>query len=99
MAVGGSEKLKESVDFKSAFDTFNEECSVQFLLDAVEQNLHHTLKPKEVYLSKLAELEDLGSIDSMDKFNSMNVHRLHLDEIAILEKNRDYLVQMRRQEI
>ena len=96
MDYGGTQKLKSEVDFTSDFDTFNEECSVQYMIDAIDQNLDVQLKPKEVYESKLNELTEIGSIDSLEKYNIMNVHRLHINEIDILSKNRDYLMQMRK---
>jgi len=62
------------------------------LIDSIENNLQSQLKPREVYQAKLQELE----INSMKKYNMMNVHRLHLNEIDILRKNLDYLQTMRK---
>ena len=93
--IGGTSSVK-ALDFKSDFDEFNETCSLQFMLDSVERDLTEVLKPKEVYEAKLNELTQGGSIDSMLKYNLMNVYRLHLDEHAILQKNMEYLTKMRR---
>lgn len=46
------------------------------MIDSIENDMHHILKPKEVYQQKLYELEEVGSLDSMDKFNLMNVLRM-----------------------
>ena len=56
MEFGGTEKLKKEVDFLSDFDSFNESCSTQFLIDSLEKDLKHHLKPREVYEQQLNEL-------------------------------------------
>lgn len=96
MDFGGTEKLSQEVDFKSFFDQFNEDCTLQFMIDSVEQDLKQHLKPKEVYLQRLAELEDLGLVDSVDKLNELNVLRLHINECDIAQKNLDYLIKLRK---
>ena len=68
-----------NVDFLSEFDTFNEECSVQFMLDSINYNLEKDLKPKEFYEAKVNELT--LNMNSLQKYNNLNVHRLHLNEI------------------
>jgi len=50
------------------------------MIDSIQHNLTSQLKPREVYEAKLREQE----ITSLKKFNMMNVHRLHLNEIDIL---------------
>jgi hypothetical protein len=92
MVKGGSKVFNEDIDFKSDFDQFNEECSVQFLIDAIQKNLDHDLKPREVYEQKIAELK----VDSMSKYNMLNVYRLHLNERDILDQNLSYLLKMRK---
>ena len=57
--IGGTSSVK-ALDFKSDFDEFNETCSLQFMLDAVERDLNESLKPKEVYEAKLNELTQGG---------------------------------------
>jgi hypothetical protein len=69
--IGGTEEVK-ALDFKSEFDQFNEDCSVQFLIDSIDKDLNEHLKPREVYEAKLNEL----SIDSMDNYNLMNMYQL-----------------------
>ena len=86
--------MTENIDFQSEFDTFNEECSIQFMIDSITHNLESELKPKEFYSAKVEELH--MSLSSMHAYNSLNVHRLHLDEISILEKNRKYLQDLRK---
>ena len=49
MEQGGTKKLKETIDFTSDFDTFNEECTLQFLIDCIDKDLKSNLKPREVY--------------------------------------------------
>jgi hypothetical protein len=95
MENGGTQKLKEAVDFESDFNKFNETCTVQFLIDSIDRDLEQNLKPQEVYEAKLSEIIDHGPLDSMEKYNLINVHRLHLNEIEILKKNRDYMLKMR----
>ena len=48
----------------------------------MENDLNHNLKPREVYEAKIHEIE--GNLDSLTKFNSLNIHRLHVNEIDIL---------------
>lgn len=93
--VGGTAFIRDEVDFRSEFDLFNEECSVQFLMDAVAEDLRAHLKPREVYQQKIFELEQ-GGLDSMTKFQLLSLHRLHLDEIFVLEKNLAYLGKLRK---
>jgi len=57
--IGGTSSVT-ALDFKSDFDEFNETCSLQFMIDAVERDLHEVLKPKEVYEAKLHELSQGG---------------------------------------
>ena len=76
MDYGGTKKLKEEVDFQSYFDQFNEECSVQFMIDSIENDLNHNLKPKEVYEQQLNEMTEIGQIDSISKVNQMNINRM-----------------------
>ena len=93
--IGGTKSVK-TLDFKSDLDEFNETCTLQYLIDSVERDLNESLKPREVYEAKLNELTQGGQIDSMEKYNLMNVHRLHLDEHTILKKNLEYLTKMRK---
>ena len=94
---GGTEKLKKEVDFSDYFDSFNESCSVQFLIDSVEKDLKHHLKPREVYEQQLKELQDIGQVDSVHKVNLLNVLRLQMNECDILQKNLDYLMKLRKE--
>lgn len=81
--------------FESKVDQFNEDCSIQYLMDNMEHDLNHSLKPAEIYEQKLSELE-MGSFDTIDKFNCMNIYRLQLNEIDILKKNLNYLTKLRK---
>ena len=53
MDFGGTALLKEKVDFQSYFDPFNEECTVQFMIDSINNDLETVLKPREVYQLKI----------------------------------------------
>lgn len=92
--VGGTQAIRDT-DFSTDFDEFNRECSLQFLIDSIDKDLSHKLKPREVYQQKIAELEERG-IDSLAKFGMLNVHRLHLDEREVLERTLKYLIRERK---
>ena len=92
MDFGGTALLKEKVDFQSSFDVFNEECTIQFMIDSINSDLDTVLKPREVYQLKIQEL---GQIDTMNKYNLLNVYRLHINEHDVLKKNLEYLMKLR----
>ena len=62
------------------------------MIDSINNDLDNVLKPREVYVQKLNEL----NVDSMNKFNLHNIYRLHINEHDILQKNLDYLLKLRK---
>jgi hypothetical protein len=84
MDFGGTQKIIDEIDFRTPFNEFNENCCLSFLHDVFKKDLTVQLKPRYVYETKLHELCEVGTIDSMTKFNLMNVYRLHINEHDIL---------------
>lgn len=62
------------------------------MIDSINNDLDNVLKPREVYVQKLNEL----NVDSMNKYNLLNIYRLHINEHDILKKNLDYLLKLRK---
>ena len=54
------------------------------MIHFIERDLNEHLKEPDHYLNKI---EDLGGIDSMEKYHMMNMFRIHVDEREIMEKN------------
>lgn len=94
MDYGGTAKLREEVDFKQYFDQFNEECTVQFMIDKLSEDLH-SLKPSEVY-GQIRDEVNIAGPQSINDINKLNIARLHQNECDILQKNLEYLTKLRK---
>lgn len=91
MIDNGGSKLLDNIEFTKEFDPFIENCTTQFLIDSIEKELFDKMKPREVYEAKLKELQ----VNSLKNFNLLNLHRIHLNEVDILQKNLDYLKKLK----
>ena len=90
MDMGGAQQLREA-DFSKMVDPLSEKMAYEFLIDNVEQHLAR-IKPEDHYLN-ITKSET--QITTLHEFNLRNAAQLHLDELAVLEKNLQYLQNMR----
>jgi hypothetical protein len=64
------------------------------MIDSIRNDLEFNLKPRQVYIDKLKELEDIGKVDTLHKYNLLNIYRMHVNEHDILKKNLEYLYKL-----
>ena len=94
MIRNGGSAFLNGKDFTEPLERESERMTFDFLIENFEKHLN-VLKPHEETL-KQSTSEGAPQITSIEAYNQRNLDVLQLDEMAVLEKNLDYLYKTRK---